>query len=237
MIVVVPMAGPDFEGSDGFVKAEREIEGLPLLRRALDSRPWRDDVAQLVFVLRDTARSRQFAAEKLATWYPQAQIAYLSDGTVGAAFSVCAGVALIRDLEAPLVIDLCDLLFQTEGDLAGLFASDKRLGGLAVTFLSDRPKYSYLTFGTEGDMIEAREKVVISSNASAGLYAFRSSSVFLHALSHSVRNRTALAHNGALFVCPMLNGVVEQGLAVRGLSADAVIDVADVIFPRQSGRG
>ena len=40
MKVIVPLAGPDFVKPDGSVKAEISVEGLPLLRRALESRSW-----------------------------------------------------------------------------------------------------------------------------------------------------------------------------------------------------
>ena len=230
MIVIVPLAGPDFEGDDGLVKAEREVQGLPLLRRALESRAWWGEAAlQLIFVLKDTARSRQFARERLQAWYPAADVVYLSAATLGAAFSVAAGLSLIRDPDAPVVVDLCDILFDAELDVRGAFAESSHLGGLAVTFPSDRSKYSYLTFDDRGDMLAAREKVVISDTASAGVYMFRSSAVFLRALAASVEQREALAHNGVLFVCPMLNGVKGQGLVVRAAPASNVVDVADVI--------
>ena len=230
MILIVPLAGPDFEGDDGRVKSERPVQGLPLLRRALESRAWWGEaVEQLIFVLRDTARSRRFAEERLQAWYPAADVVYLSAGTLGAAFSAAAGLALIRDADAPVVVDLCDILFEADVDVRGAFAASSRLGGLAVTFPSGRPKYSYLTFDDRGDMLAAREKVVISGAASAGVYMFRSSAVFLRALAASVEQRETLAHNGVLFVCPMLNGVKDQGLVVRAAPASNVVDVADLL--------
>lgn len=231
MIVIVPLAGPDFEGNDGLVKSERLVQGLPLLRRALESRAWWGEaVEQLIFVLRDTSRSRQFAGRRLTSWYPAADTVYLSAGTSGAAFSAAAGLSLVRNPDAPVIVDLCDILFDVDLDVRGAFAGSSRLGGLAVTFESDRPKYSYLTFDDGGDMLAAREKVVISNVASAGVYMFRSSAVFLRALAATLEQRETLAHNGALFVCPMLNGVKDQGLAVRAAPATNVVDVADLLL-------
>ena len=96
---------------------------------------------------------------------------------------------------------------------------------MAITFASGNPKYSYLACDDRGAMIRAREKTVISDRASAGVYFFASAPVFLAALAHSMRNRQALAWNGLLYVCPMLNGVAAQGLEVRTLTAANIRDI------------
>ena len=46
--------------------------------------------------------------------------------------------------------------------------------------------------------------------------SFARAAVFLRALASSLEQRTAVAHNGLLFVCPMLNGVRDQGLRRPG---------------------
>jgi hypothetical protein len=225
VIVVVPLAGPDFEAADGTVKAEIELDGRPLLRRALESRAWwGDGPEQLVFVLRDSPRSRRFAHESLAAWYPGAEVVHIGACTGGAALSAAAGVALARDLAAPVVVDLADILFEGGGEAPGLFA-DPALGGVGLVFPADAAKYSYLKLARDGRMIEAREKLVISGHASAGVYLFRNAGVYFGALAHSVANRARLAHKGLLFVCPMLNGVVAQGLDVRAAAVTNVVDI------------
>ncbi len=226
MIIVVPLAGPDFEAADATVKAERPLDGQPLLRRALESRAWcRGDQDQLIVVLRDSARSRRFAQESLRSWYGWADIVHIGAATGGAALSAAAGLALARDVETPVLVDLADILFDCDADIRGRWAADPGLGGLAVTFRSESPSYSYLRFDETGRMIEAREKRVISDNASAGVYGFRHAAVFWRALAHSIEHRASLAHNGLLFVCPMLNGVTAQALDVRAVAATKVVDI------------
>jgi hypothetical protein len=225
VIVVVPLAGPDFEAADGTVKAEIALDSLPLLRHALESRAWWGaGVGQLIFVLKDSPRSRRFAAESLAAWYPKADVTYISAYTGGAALSAAAGLALARDLDAPVIIDLADILFEGGGEAPALFA-DAKVGGAALTFPADAAKYSYLRLDADGRMIEAREKVVISSHASAGVYLFRNAGVYFAALAHSLANREALAPKGLVFVCPTLNGVVAQGLEVRAVAVTGVVDI------------
>ncbi|MBB3595681.1 hypothetical protein FHX08_006098 [Rhizobium sp. BK529] len=223
--IIIPMAGNDFEKLDGSVKAEMPVGKTTLLGATLEARPWWGAATVPVFVLRDKPVSRRYAQETLLTRYPTARLVWLSEMSGGAAWSAAAGAALVAFPDSPVVIDLCDIIFDSDADIAASFAADSNLGGLALTFGSRNPQYSYIRLGDDGRMLEAREKIVISDNASAGVYAFRNVAIFHLALTHSLQNRASLAHNGLLFVCPMLNGVVAHGFDVRTLPARDVFDV------------
>lgn len=224
LTVVVPLAGPDFERADGTVKAELLVDGKSLLAATLETRPWWGDEIALIFVLKDSEISRGFAANTLLRNYPHARIVWLSHLTGGAAFSAAAGLALAT-ADAPIVVDLCDIIFDTDVDPVGLMAADDRLGGLAMTFTATNPQYSYLRLGPDSRVVEAREKVVISSHASAGVYIFRDAATFFEAIAHSVRHRDSLSWKGILYVCPMFNGVLASGLDVRCVPVENVQDI------------
>lgn len=229
MIGIVPLAGPDFERPDGSVKSAFVVDGQPLLRAALESRPWWRagllGAADLIFVLHDSPISRRFAAESLSHWYPGARIAFVGTYTAGAALSAACGVGLVEDFATPLVVDLCDFLLDCERAPVEDLASSDTIGGMAATFASDLPKYSYLECDGKGRVVRAREKIVISDRASAGIYFFRSAEIYLRALAHAMRHRAELAHKGLLYVCPLMNGVIAQGLEVRCLDAHNVRDI------------
>lgn len=223
--IIIPLAGNDFERPDGSVKAEMPIGETTLLGATLEARPWWSAAAVPVFVLRDTPASQRYARETLLVRYPAARIVWLSRMSGGAALSAAAGAALVAFPDAPVIVDLCDIIFDSDADMAAIFAADPDLGGLALTFRSRIPHYSYIRLADDGRMLEAKEKIVISDNASTGVYAFRNIAVFNLALAHSLQNRASLSHKGLLFVCPMLNGVVAHGFDVRTLPAGNVFDV------------
>lgn len=229
MQVIVPLAGPDFERADGSVKSEFPVDGQPLLRRALESRPWWQKglvrAQDLIFVLHDSPLSRAFAEEKIRLWYPGSRSAYISEYTRGAALSTACGLSMVPLSEEPLIIDLCDILFDAGTEALEALARTPDLGALAITFPSDAPKYSYLECDENGDVLRSREKIVISGNASAGVYIFRSAAVYLRALAHSFDHRNTLSHNDLLYACPLYNGVVDQGLKVRCIPANNVRDI------------
>lgn len=228
MKVIVPLAGSDFVRSDGSVKAEVLFDGIPLLRRALESRSWwRNglvDAHDLIFVLRDKPSTRRFASERLLTWYHGARVAYISEYTRGAAMSALAGCALIADLQDTVCIDLADILFEDEV-LPEVLLSEPSTGGVALTFPSDKAIYSYLRRDADGAIVEAAEKKVISNEASAGVYFFSSASIYMKALSYILERGDAFTYNNLYFVCPVFNGVIAQGLMVKGVAVSNVQDV------------
>jgi len=232
MQVIVPLAGPDFATANG-VKGKADIKGLPLIRRAIESRPWwlsgETTSSSLTFVLLDCPQARAFAAEDLAQWYPEARIVFISQATRGAALSALAGVALTGNVDAPLCIDLADILFDSHFEPAVL--RSEGIGGAALTFTSHKSCYSYLRTDADGRFLEAAEKRTISRVASAGVYFFRSASVYLRALAYSLDHKESQTYNDLFYVCPVLNGVRDQNLTVVLETVDTVLDIKDMTAP------
>ena len=223
MKIVVPLAGPDFERADGTVKAEYSVDGLPLLRRSLESRPWWRKLAgteDLTFVLRDAPVLRKFSDQSLAEWFPGSQRVFLSRTTRGAALTALAGVALQADAEEVVCIDLADILFECVDDVSALF-SDPQIGAAVLTFASQSDVFSYLRRDEAGEVVEAAEKRVMSNEASAGVYLFSRPAVYLRAVAHALDNRAGQTFNSLFFVCPLVNGILAQSLRVIGLPVAA----------------
>lgn len=225
MEVIVPLAGPDFVSADGKVKALTPLSGEPLLLRVLRSRPWAEAVSGYTFILKDGNDTRVFAEQHLTQWYPDATVIFLSSFTRGAACSAMAGVACQRKPSFPLIVDLADILYSSKLNVEERLDLAPSCGGLALTFRSTSPLYSYLRSDETGRVIEAAEKRVISSNASAGTYVFRNSAVYLHAVAHAFSNETSQVHNSLFYVCPLFNGVLAQGLDVEMELVHDVIDI------------
>jgi hypothetical protein len=216
MIGIIPLAGPDFIRPDGQLKPCMMVDGVPLLRAALESRAWWCNPLtpdRLVFVLQNTPESKAFAEQTLASWYPAARCVFLSDYTQGAALSALAGLALAGAQEAPVCIDLVDILYTMNENPAQRFAENAHLGGLVPTFTSSETRFSYCRVTENTRTIESvAEKRVIASHASAGTYFFRSPAVLLRALAHALEHRADVMHNNLFYVAPLMNGVVAQGL-------------------------
>jgi hypothetical protein len=227
MRVVVPLAGPDFIRPDGSVKAEIVVQGQPMLRAALGSRPWAPEVPpeRYVFVMADRPEARAFASGPLARWYPGAAQVFLGQYSQGAALSALAGVAMSFADESPLIVDLADILYSSDLRPSAVLSRDPGCGAIALAFQSRSPSYSYLRTGDDGRVVEAAEKRVISTNASAGTYVFADAAVYLTAMAHALRHFDGQQHNGFLYVCPLFNGVLASRYTVALAPVTDVVDI------------
>nr|AGU12316.1 hypothetical protein [uncultured organism] len=213
MKCIIPLAGPDLWTEKHGLRPLVDVNGTPLLEAALRPRAWAGRLApdDHIFVLRETTGHADLVAFLRDGW-PGCRIVTLSHLSGGALFSCLAAMALVAADEA-LIIDLADVLFADgPADPSALFA-EAACGAIVPVFPSDEPCYSYLKM-RDGQVSEAREKQVISDNASAGVYMFRSVEIFLRAAAHSIAHRDDLAHKGSLFICPMINGVIADGHTV-----------------------
>lgn len=226
MKVIVPLAGPDFVSDAGVVKGLVPFEGKPLLQQTLSRRSWfgQGKDCDMTFVLQDRPETRAFAEHHIADWFPGCSVVFLSHLTKGAALSALSGVAAaLSDPDEPVLVDLADICYSVTIDIPRLFAQDAQLGGLALTFESDQPIYSYLRRDGRGNIVEAAEKRLISKEASAGTYGFRSAGVYLRAVANSLARGDTC--NDLYYVCPLFNGVLAQGLEVKAYKVDDVQDV------------
>ena len=225
MNAIIPLAGPDFLRPDGQLKALTPFAGQPLLRQVLDSRPWAQYVSNYTFVLHDSPQTRAFVDNHISQWYPASVVIFISNYTRGAACSALAGVACQENPSIPLVVDLADILYKSNLDVSEKLNQSPLIGGIALTFKSFSPQYSYLRCDEAGKLLEAREKQVISLNASAGTYIFRSSALYLGAVAHAFVNESSQSHNGLFYVCPLFNGLLASGVDV---DLEPVWDVTDI---------
>ena len=143
--------------------------------------------------------------------------------------SALAGTAAISAVDEPLIVDLADILYDTDADIESCFAN-RSVGAVATYFEAQDSCYSYFTFGADGSVASAAEKKVISSHASAGTYAFRTAGHFIASAGRALRDsREELTVGQALFVCPVLNTIVRQGLKVIALEARNVRSVSKLL--------
>lgn len=213
MKCIVPLAGPDLWTEKYGFRPLVDLDGTPLIEAALRERAWAKQLGgdDYIFVVRDVPGLPDLVAHLRKTW-PGCRVVTLSHLTGGALFSVLSAMALVAPDE-PLIVDLADILFSSDLSDPQQVLEATGHGMIVPAFTSNEACYSYLRI-VDGLVVEAREKQVISENASAGVYIFRNVQVFMEAAAHSIANRQSLSFRNILFICPMVNGVVAGGHTV-----------------------
>jgi hypothetical protein len=77
---------------------------------------------------------------------------------------------------------------------------------------SDSPKWSYIKFNDSYHVVEVREKEVISSEATVGIYAFSRGKDFVSAANLMIQKD--LRVNGEFYIAPVYNELIHQGKIV-----------------------
>lgn len=232
MYSIIPLAGPDFYSAQHGIRPLFPVEGVPLVVKALASRPWicSGEVPEekLIFVTRVGPGQAEFA-DFVRTRYPSAQLLVLPKRTGGALLSACAGSTVITDFDEPLVVDLIDILFEMPGynNISSMFSNDSKIGGILPHFTSSDPCYSYLEI-INAKVVRTVEKQVISSAASAGTYFFRNLEIFLRSVCASLKAFPAHTVNNILFMCPAYNWLLQEGLDVIPIPVAKVNSVSKI---------
>lgn len=224
MKCIVPIAGPEYFKDDqckGLIK----FKGDFLLRSILHSRPWINNIDELIFIMQDLDFARDFEKSYLKKWFINSKSIFIPSFTCGAAFSSLIGVSLAyNNLDMPILIDLADIYFESEF----IPYQKKEKDGFAFYFESNNPIYSYLKVDEKGKILETKEKKVISNKASAGVYCFPSSSSFIKSISYSISNRKEITVNNLHYICPLLNSLIESGTDVIPIRTKNIIDIKNI---------
>lgn len=159
-----------------------EVDGEPMFLKALASFDKYLGEKKLIFVVRQDAEDKYRLASKIKDIQPKAKIALLTENTQGAV-ETCLLAQKFVEPDLPTVIMDCDFSFTSSEYFAklSLIAEENAYDGMLLSFESDRDRYSYALTNELGEVIRTAEKQVISNNALAGAYCFRSGRLFLDA--------------------------------------------------------
>lgn len=228
MFSIVPLAGPDFVHPHLGVRPLIPVNGKPLIESAVKSRPWfrsgRLASSDLIFAFRETEATENTRTQ-IKKLFRDSRDVVLSGMTAGALHTILAGAALIEDVTRPIAVDLADILFDSDLDPVHMFEENPNLAAIVPYFESSLPCYSYLEIDN-GQVRRAKEKQVISSNASAGVYIFRDVSKLLAAASWSAGNYNEVCYGGAAFVCPAINGLIQAGWDVAARNVENPVSIS-----------
>lgn len=207
--IVVPMAGEGkrfAEHGHTFPKPLVEIKGRSMIEVVVGNLT-PSEPHQFIFICRQEHAHRYALTDVLQLIAPGSRITVMHDSTAGALCSVLLAMEHFSD-DCELLIANSDQYL--EEDIDRFLATARQAGtdGCIMTFPSTHPKWSFVKL-VDGEVLTVAEKRPISSNATAGLYYFRSSGDFLAAAEKMILKNAS--RDGEFFVSPVYNELILAG--------------------------
>lgn len=140
--------------------------------------------------------------------------------TEGAACTVLLAKGHIDEGEDMLMVDADHFVVCSGFEKAREEARRNDWGGLIPTFERDAPNYSYARTDDQGNVIETREKQVISTHA-AVMYYFTKWKYFVSAAEAMIAKN--IRYNNEFYMCPVYNEVIAQGHIVRTVPVELAL--------------
>jgi dTDP-glucose pyrophosphorylase len=184
-------------------------KGDLLINQAVAS--YKHKFGPLVVALNREENQEFSTSDRVREAYPEALFVETSSSVQGAlATAVLATDGM--DLDQPLVIAAGDSIVQggVEEYISALQA--KAIDAGTIVFESTNPRWSYVTVGESGNVLEVVEKQVSGPFATIGCFYFKSAKLFLQAAEWVFVNNAQV--NNRFFVSTSLNYLISKGLSV-----------------------
>ena len=150
---------------------------------------------------------------------PNSHVVPINGLTQGAAETVLFASKMI-DNRDPLVIANSDqyIEYKLEDFYESVVSEDN--DGSILTMTSSSPKWSYIKYGEDLQVIEVREKEVISQEATVGIYGFSRGEDYVRSARRMIEKD--LRVNGEFYVAPVYNELIQEGRRIefRNIGSD-----------------
>jgi dTDP-glucose pyrophosphorylase len=211
--IVIPMAGAGSRfASKGYLdpKPLIKVDGVQMIRLVIENlKPAQPH--RFIFICQRAHLEAYELQSKLEEWAPGCAVLTVDGVTEGAACTVLTARELIND-DAPLMIANSDQYVDVDVNEYLSYMHNHHLDGLIMTMKASDPKWSFVGLNNENLVTEVVEKVVISDEATVGIYNFRSGREFVAAADDMIQKN--LRVNNEFYVAPVYNQLINEGANV-----------------------
>jgi len=221
MQLIIPAAGlgTRFKNSSyDLPKPLISVHGVPMLSLAAMNL-LTENITNLVIITRSEISDLPEFKKAIQLIPMNVTVKNIDHVTDGPADTVRLATNLLSPDE-PVTVANCDQFIDFNATDYYSYFHANELDGAILTMYDDDPKWSYIRSNDDGNVIEVREKVVISNEATVGVYTFASNKVMLDAFEKmwTVQDKT----NNEYYVAPSFNYIIERGGIVGKYSVGPV---------------
>ena len=217
--LVMPMGGAGTRFFDNGYECPRpllEIQRKPFFYWATRSIEKFVELESLTFVVLKEHIERFHIDVSIKEYFPNANIVILERVLNGAVLTCMEGVKNLSD-NIPVLFNDCDHIFKSTS--FNQFCKDGNYSesdGALLSFVSDKPCYSYLKKNELGYVTRTVEKQVISDEAICGAYYFKDTKTFTDAAEEYLGK----CSYKEFFVSGVYNVLAENGGKIKGFLTD-----------------
>ena len=210
MKLILPMAGNGqrfFDAGYDLPKPLIDIKGKPMFARVIENL-WVNN-AQLTCIVRQDHVNDYEIDKRILEHYPDANIIIIPGTTEGAACTVRLATNVLGG--EPMIVANCDQLMRWDPkEFYEKIDTNLYPGGLIPVFTPNHnePKHSYCEVDKYGNLLQLREKVIISDIATVGVYYFGDECKWIkaHEKQMAANDRT----NNEFYLAPTYNYLEEN---------------------------
>jgi len=211
MKVILPMAGNGqrfFDDGYDLPKPLIDIKGKPMFARVIENLWLGDNVKPWCIVRQDHVNEYEID-KRILEHYPDAHIIIIPGTTEGAACTVRLATNVLGG--EPMIVANCDQLMRWDPkEFYEKIESNLYPGGLIPVFTPNHnePKHSYCEVDKYDNLLQLREKEIISNIATVGVYYFGDECNWIkaHEKQMAANDRT----NNEFYLAPTYNYLEEN---------------------------
>lgn len=208
MNVIIPMAGAGKRFSDvGYTipKPFIPVNGKPMVQSVVENL---NIDGRHIFIIQKSHSVGKNLETFLNSISPNCIIISVDKLTDGPACTALLAEEYID--ETPLVIVNCDQMIH-DFDIKKLeeFAKINKADGVLGAFISSSKKNSYMKVDPQGEVIEIKEKIVISNIATNGLHFWSNGKDFVYSSKQMIQSNER--YNNEFYIAPSYNYLVKDG--------------------------
>jgi dTDP-glucose pyrophosphorylase len=204
--VLIPMAGSGsrfFKAGYKDPKPLIDVSGRPMIQRVVENIGIPGDY---IFIVQSEHYKKYNLENALTNLVPGCKIIQVNGVTDGAARTALLAKKYINN-SRPLIIANSDQLL--EWDSSDFISQLLEVGsdGNMALFLANEDKWSYAKI-KNNKVVEVAEKVVISNNASTGIYGWSAGSDYVKYANQMIKKDIRV--NNEFYICPVYNEAIQD---------------------------